>query len=690
MIANYYGNQVSLAELRQRFRSSQRGASLKQIIDTAQSVGFVSRPIRFELEELPKLSLPCILHWNLSHFVVLRKVARDHITIHDPAMGVRKISMEEAGKRVSGIALELTSSITFQKKAPTPSVSLRSLTGPIRGIRTGLAQILALALILEFLALLTPQFMQAVIDQVLPDDDHDLLTVLGAAFIALIFFQVLINAFRSWLVMRLNTQFSLGWTTNVYQHLLRLPMFYFLSRHLGDVVSRFGAVNIIQQTITTRFVSAIIDGSLALATLVLMLIYSPSLCAIAGTGLLIYLVSRTVYFRVYKETNLSQIVVNAKQQSKLMESIRGIQTLRLFNQGAAQVSRFANVTADALNTNIQIQKLGLVFDTIQGLTSGLQRIAILWLGASLTLQSKLSAGALMAFIAYAEQFSGRAVSLVDYAFQFRLLRLQGDRLADIILTPPEPHSDGSYVGPDPEGCILSRSVSFKYSDDDPWILRGCSFCVNEGESVAIIGRSGCGKTTLAKLLLGLLDPLDGSIEIGGIDLRRFGKRRYRALCSSAMQDDRLFAGTIAENISFFDESLDMDLMERVAKMAGIHDEIIAMPMNYQTLVGDMGDALSGGQRQRIYIARALYTQPKILILDEATSNLDQGCERQIAQCLSKMNISRIIIAHRPETIRTADRVILLINGQACELTPAQIKAHLGVRDDLSRPEGAAA
>jgi ATP-binding cassette subfamily B protein RaxB len=269
---------------------------------------------------------------------------------------------------------------------------------------------------------------------------------------------------------------------------------------------------------------------------------------------------------------------------------------------------------------------------------------------------------LIAFVAYADQFSSRTGNLVDYLINLKLLRMQGERLADIVLTPPEPNAESSWSGPAPPPTIVFRDVSFRYADGEPWVLRNCTFSIDAGETVTIVGPSGCGKSTLLKLMLGLLDPQAGCIEIGGIDLRQFGKVRYREMVGAVMQDDVLFSGSIADNISFFDQAAMPDRIEQAARLAQIHDDIVAMPMGYRSLVGDMGSSLSGGQMQRLFLARALYRNPQILVLDEATSHVDVVCERKIFDGIRGLTATRIQIAHRPEVAARADRVLQFYQG----------------------------
>lgn len=667
MIAGFHGHQTDLLTLRARFPVSRRGSRLDDLIGVAGALGLGGRPLRVALENLSHLQLPCVLHWDMNHFVVLTRVRGGSVEILDPAQGRRRLSLQETGRHFTGIALELEPGAKFERQEKPAAVSLRALAGSIIGLKLGLAQVFALALLLELLSLLSPQFLRLTMDQVLADSDQNLLAMLGIGFVLLLLIKTLVEGLRTWTILWLSTSINIGWSGNVFSHLLKLPLDYFGKRHLGDVISRFGAVNIIQQTLTARSVVVVIDGLTVVGTALVLMYYSWRLAAIAMGFAAAYAGLRLLYFRIYREANLQQINVAAVQQTQLIESLRGIQTIRLSNQTAQRGARFMNATADVLNTSIAVQKLNLVFDSANGFTAGLQRIAVLWLGALFALSGEISAGTLMAFVLYADIFATRIGGLVDYVVQFRLLRLQGERLADIMLTQPEKSTEGSYVGTLKHHGVEFSGVNFQYAYTLPLVLQDCSFQIAEGEVVAITGPSGSGKSTIAKILMGALDASSGVIRIGGVDTRLLGKRNCRDLMACVLQDDQLFSGTILENIAFFDSAATLDRVQAAALRANLADEIEAMPMGYQTSIGDMGSSLSGGQRQRLLLARAFYREPRILVLDEATSHLDLDNERRVCEAVRNAGITALVIAHRPQTIQAADRVLLLENGAITEL-----------------------
>ena len=673
MVAGAHGHSVDLPTLRQRFSLSLKGATMADLVRMAGAMQMHPRALRAEPDQLAQLALPCILHWDLNHFVVLTAVRGNTVTLHDPARGERRMKLDELSRHFTGIALELTPAADFEVRTEKQRVSLKQLLGPVRGLKRALLQIFLLAAGLEAFLLLSPFFLQWVVDGVLVSADRDLLVTLGIGFGLLVLLQVATAAVRSWAVLHLSATLNLQWLGNVFAHLMRLPMAWFEKRHTGDIWSRFAAVQQIQKTLTTHFIEAVLDGLLVTATLAMMLFYSVSLTLIVLAAVAAYALLRWAFFRPLRAATEEALVLEARQSSHFLESLRGVQSIKLFNRQADRQARFMNRVVDTMNADIATRKLELLFSVLHRLLFGVERVAVVWLGALLVMEQQLSVGMLFAFVAFKEQFAQRFSALIDKGVELRMLRLQGERLADIVLAAPEDEGLVPLVAAAaarevaaPAPRIEVRGISFRYADGEAEVLRGVNFTIEPGESVAIVGPSGCGKTTLLKLMLGIHAPTGGELRIGGSTLAHWGLARWRSVVGTVMQEDALLAGSVADNICFFDQAPDAAWIVECACLASVHDEIESMPMGYHTLIGDMGGSLSGGQRQRILLARALYKRPSVLLLDEATSALDVDRERLVNQQVRLLPLTRVIVAHRPETIASASRVIVLGEGRVAQ------------------------
>ena len=673
MVAAFHGYRTDLASLRAKHAVSLKGATLTELMRIATTLGLQTRPVRLDLQEMQELKTPCILHWNLSHFVVLKKATRHGIEIHDPARGKRALKYAEVSEQFTGVALELMPGMDFKKKEDKQSLKLSGLFGKVTGLKRSLVQIFILAAALEAFGLVAPFFSQWIIDDALISGDLDLLTVLVIGGLLMALTRMGVGVIRSWVVMHLTTNLSMQWFSNVFSHLLKLPMAWFEKRHLGDVVSRFGAVTAIQGALTGGVIGAVLDGIMTVITLAMMIVYSAQLSMVVIAAVGLYAAIRIARYGALRDASAEQIVLGAKQQSHFMESIRGVQALKLFNREEDRRQRYLAMAVDTTNNSLSIQKQNLAFSTINGILVALENALVLYFGAKLVMGNAFSVGMLIAFMSYKDQFVGRISSLIDQAIAFKMLGLQAERLADIVLTPPE---DAEKVGNAEvhvaqrnavvQPSIEVRNVSFRYAQGEAWVLRNVNVHIHSGESVAIAGPSGCGKTTLLKIMLGQLQLEEGEVLIGGIPLKQLGLKAYREHIGVVMQDDQLFAGSFAENIAFFDPHQDQNRIEAASRLAAIHDDVMKMPMAYNTLVGDMGTTLSGGQKQRVILARALYKEPRLLFLDEATSHLDTGTESLVNQAVKGLSMTRITIAHRPQTLQMADRLVILGGGRMQE------------------------
>ena len=681
MVASHFGYHTDLADLRRQFSISLKGATLAQLMRHASAMQLNSRPLRLELDELDQLALPCILHWNLNHFVVLKAVRKDWrgkvtLVLLDPAVGERRVPLEEASSHFTGVALELAPSPSFKPKEEKKQVALRDLTGHIVGLRPAIVKVIALALALEIFAICSPLFNQFVIDEVIVSGDKELLVVLVFGFVLLMITQNAIGLARSWFLMRWSMDISLQWSARVFAHLVRLPVSYFEKRHLGDVVSRFGSIGAIQSTLTSMFVESALDGLMAVLALVMMLVYSLKLSMLVLGAVALYAGLRWAFYQPFREASQERLILSSKESSHFLETMRAVTPLKLFGRETERLSRWQNLKIDVQNRDIKTQKLSIIFKVSNTLIFGIQGLALFYIGAGQVMQNTLTVGMLMAFSSYAGTFTGRISSLIDVFISYRMLSLHSERLADIVLEEAEAETaietDISRI----KAVITLRNIKFRYAEGEPWVLKDINLTIPAGQSIALVGPSGCGKTTLCKIILGLLKPTEGEVLIDDIPITQLGVKTYRQLVGTVMQEDVLLAGSIMDNIAFFDSHCDQARVEECAKLAAIHEEISKMPMGYQTLVGDMGSSLSGGQKQRVLLARALYKQPKILALDEATSHLDVNNEHKVNQALGNLQLTRIMVAHRPETINAAERVVSLAEGAVVEVRAAVVKEDL--------------
>lgn len=667
MIAGHHGHQLDLATVRSRFSVSLKGTNLQHLLQLADQLNLAGRALRLELDELRMLSLPCILHWNMNHFVVLKKVCKQHIVILDPAVGERRVPLSEVSDSFSGIALELQPSSEFQPRDEKVRLGLTTFWQRIQGLGPALAKIFLLSVLLQVFVLAAPYYLQLVVDDVLVSMDKPLLSVLALGFGLLMLVRVVTQALRSWLVLYLGSTMSMQMATNLFRHLVHLPMSYFEKRHIGDVVSRFGSLNSVRELLTTSLVEGLIDGIMAVGVLVMMYLYSPLLAGVVLSAVLLYALLRWLLYKPMRERTEASIMASAKEQSNFMETVRGMQSVKLFGKQSQRLSIWQNRYAESVNQQFLLGKWQVSYQTINQLLFGVENTLVVMLGALAVINGSLSVGMLFAFMTYKSQFTERTASLIEKLVQLFMTRLHLERLADIALTEKESDkAAGAYH--EISGQISVEKLAYRYSATEPLLFDNLTFSIAAGESVAIIGPSGAGKTTLAKVMLGLLPAAEGKVLVDDIDIRHLGQQHFRQQVAAVMQQDQLLSGSLAENIAFFDPDIDLERVQQCAVMAGIHRDITAMPMGYNALIGDMGSSLSGGQRQRLYLARALYKRPKILFLDEATSSLDIQLEGHVNQAIKTLCITRIIIAHRPETISSADRVLLLCNGKLMDVT----------------------
>lgn len=663
MVANYYGHAVDLGSLRQRFPVSIRGMTLRILMTMADQLSLSSRALSLELEYVSNLRMPAILHWDMNHFVVLTKVTAKVAVIHDPSTGRRTITMAELSEHFTGVALELTPAAPFKKIRMQAPFHIHQLWSGMRGLGLTLTEVFLLSFALQIVVFAAPFQLQVVVDQAIYHSDRDLLRVTALGFGTLLLLQCSMQYLRDRIILISGSLFSFQVVGNLVRHLMRLSCEFFEKRHLGDILSRIQSSEPIRNAVTKDLVGAIIDGVMAFFLVVILFIYSQLLALIVVISVLLYISVMLATYPALRTRSLEQIIATAEEQTNLMETLRAAVTIKIMGREIEREACWRNFYARVINTSVSLGTLQITTITVQNVIVGLQTVIIIYVGADLVISGEgFSVGMLIAFLSFRQTFTDRMTSFVNQLVQLKLLGLHLDRLGDIANAESD-MSDGSVPPLIVSGNIDARHLSFRYGGGDSLVLDECSLHVTPGEFVAITGPSGGGKSTLIKILLGLYSPDGGEILLDDHPATSGLWRAWRAQVGVVAQDDSLMSGSIADNISFFDPDMQMDQVYAAAAAARVHDDIMLMPMQYLSLIGDMGSALSGGQRQRLLLARALYRVPKVLILDEGTANLDEDTEAEIVELVSKLPITRIVIAHRPALVLRADTVYALECGK---------------------------
>lgn len=664
MVASYHGFSTDLYDLRQRFGVSLAGASLKNLMQQAANLKLSCRALQVELDELKKLKLPAILHWDFNHFVTLSEARGSHVVIHNPAVGVRRYRLAEVSHHFTGIALEITPTAQFRRGKKTQRLRLLDFCSGMTGLLPALIQLFALSLLIQCFALASPFYLQLVVDEVLVKQDRDLLVLLGLGFAGLTVITVFTKALRGFAHLFIASQLNYAMGAALFNHLIHLPVDYFQKRHMGDVVSRFGSLKPIQDFISGSALTVILDGLMAITTLMMIIIYSPILSIIVLVSIAAFAVLRAVLLQPFRQRTQESIVTAAKQDSNLMETIRALQSIKLFSRESDRQSIWQSRFVDSINANIRVGRLTIGYEIFEGLISAVENVLVIFVGAQQVLDGALTIGMLYAFISYRTHFNSSLTSVINQLIQLFMLGLHLERIADIGLTDKEKglEEPAGFTVPF-DGYIQLDKAAFRYSESDPLLFEDLSLQIQPGEFVAIYGPSGIGKTTVIKILLGLVKPTQGVLLIDKVPLEVYGIRSYRANIGAVMQEDMLMSGSIKDNICFNDMLADFDRIRQVAQLAEIHDDIMRMPMAYDSLIGEMGSALSNGQQQRILLARALYRKPKLLFLDEGTAHLDYPTAERVMTNLHSLASSCIYITHNRRLLKFADHILVMADGQ---------------------------
>jgi ATP-binding cassette subfamily B protein RaxB len=677
-VSEYLRGDLGLVEIRELARHSGRGETLLEIRDLAEQIGLNARGVGIELEGLKRISKPAILHWDMNHFVVLERTTRRGIVIMDPATGRVEVPWAQANKSFTGVALELSASARWKMRSDRPrKLSVLDFVGPLSMWRTDVTLIVMLSLLVETLVLVAPIQMRMSIDTAVAAADGRLVWVLGIAFGIVVLIQASVSLIRSWATAVFGARFGFELHDRFVRALHAKPAMFFLKHHTGDILSRSRSVSTIQALVTAQLIQALLDTVMSTLMVVVMFVAVPVMAAaVLAFGLLN--IGTTAALRHAAVNNSRRTLrAAAKSDCVFLENARGARAIKLFGKEAVRTSVWRNSFVEQTNLELGTARLTMYSGQAAQLTSGLGNVVLISIGTYLVLGGSITLGTMMMFFVFKTFFVERLNNCVNYLMELRRVQTHAERIDEVIAD--EGRADG-HKAPSPFGLapgqgvrIEVRDVWFRYGNDAPWVLKGVNLRIEPGESVAITGPSGCGKSTLLGVMLGLLEPTEGEVLVNGRNLKTISAADYAKLMGAVMQDDALFLGTVADNISFFDAPVDMERVKAAAAKANIAREIEAMPMQYYSMLAEGGMDISGGQMQRLFIARAIYHEPKVLFLDEATSHLDSDSERLVSQAIRTMRMTRILVAHRKETIATADRIFAL--GPSLDV--------------VARPEGAA-
>ncbi|ACK66681.1 cyclic nucleotide-binding protein [Rippkaea orientalis PCC 8801] len=682
MVARYWGKKLSVNRLRDIANVDRNGASLRGLCHAAESIGFSTRPVKASLDKLAEQELPAIVHWEGKHYIVVYEITKKQVVIADPAIGQKILSHQEFKQHWTGYTLLLKPTIDFKntKESTTPFWQFFELVKP-HGLV--IFEVFIASLFIQIFGLVTPIFTQLILDRVVVQRSDVTLFAVGLGLIIFGLFRVAMMGLRQYLLDHTANKIDITLIVAFINHTFRLPLGFFESRYVGDIISRVHENRKIQRFLTGEALSILLDLITVFIYVGLMFWYSWKMALLSLVIVPPFLILALIATPFLKRISREIFGEMAKEQSYLIQALSGVRTIKSSAVERTVRWHWEELLHKEITTQFSGQVIG---NRLQIFSNGIEALAttgLLWYGAWLVIQNQLTIGQLVAFNMLFGNVIRPFQRLTVLWEQLQEVVIAVERLNDVLDYDPEEdlQEQSRQILPKIKGHIRFDNVTFRYHpESDLNVLENLSFDIKPGQTVALVGRSGSGKTTISKLVLGLYMPTDGKVLIDGHDINSLSLSSLRQQIGVVDQDTFLFGGTIRENISLAHPDSTLEEIIEAAKLAGAHDFIQKLPMGYETKIGEGGGLLSGGQRQRLAIARALLGNPRLLILDEATSHLDAESERIIQTNLNSIlrHQTTLVIAHRLSTVRKADLILVLDQGVLIESgTHEQLMAKQG-------------
>ena len=669
VVARFHDLSVDGGQIRHQFGQSSQLLTIHELLRAAKHVGLKAGVTTATWQELAAATpLPAIAQRADGRYVVLAKVQDDKVLIQDPLEARPLIqSKEDFTKAWTGQLILLTKRASLRAQDLTFDITW--FIPALLKYRRLLNEVLLASFFLQLFALLTPLFTQVVIDKVLVHKGFTTLHVLAVGMVALALFDALLGGLRTYLFAHTTNRIDAGLGAQLFRHLLALPLAYFEARRVGDTVARVRELEHIRQFLTSNSVTVLLDVVFTVVFLAVMWVYSPVLTLVVMGSLPLYAILSLAITPAIRARLNEKFNRGAENQSFLVEAVSGIQTVKALAVEPPLQRRWDEQLAGYIQASFRATSLMTVAGQTATLIQKVTTIAVMWAGAYQVIDGALSIGELIAFNMLSSQVTGPLLRIVNLWQEFQQVGISIQRLGDVLNSKPEPsYNPNRTTLPQVVGQIAFDDVTFRYRPDGPAVLQHISLILQPGQVIGVVGRSGSGKSTVAKLIQRLYVPERGRVLVDGVDLAQIDPAWLRRQVGVVLQENFLFNRSVRDNIALTDPGLPMDRVMHAARLAGAHDFILELPEGYATIVGEHGCTLSGGQRQRIAIARALVANPRILIFDEATSALDYESEAIIQQNMAQISKGRtvIIIAHRLSTVRLAHRIYVLDKGQILE------------------------